>query len=232
MEFLKCRQASPIVEESFWNLLETDLTSKLERFFARYNPSKKGNGEGREKKRTQKLSTKSVYLRLVDVSVFKANTMGRVAGITCETTQTFLTDIRCFWGSRMKEPNSRGRLISRYQTFLIFCVSKMISVFGHREKWIRKSCSHLYLNDLNLKEDSTVFNNCSRRDHTDSKESNRFIYFKDYELLYSDKSTTVFSFKEITDDGTKRRARDKPWDIKENRQTKFWHFERYFIFSR
>ena len=53
-------------------------------------------------------------------------------------------------------------------------------------------------------------------DHTEErtlKESNRFVYSKGYELrdtLFAGNDTTVFSFKEITDNGTKRRTRNKP----------------------
>lgn len=75
----------------------------------------------------------------------------------------------------------------------------------HREKWIRKSCPHLYLNDLNLKRRLDCVQQLFARSVTDSKESNRFIYFKDYELLYSDKKTTTQQYSHLRKSPTMER---------------------------
>lgn len=71
-------------------------------------------------------------------------------------------------------------------------------------------------------------------DHTEEwtlKESNRFVYSKDYELrdtLFADNDTTQYS--RLRKSPTMERNdvleinREAPWNIKENRQTKLWHF--------
>lgn len=73
-------------------------------------------------------------------------------------------------------------------------------------------------------------------DHTEEwtlKESNRFIYSKDYELrdtLFADNDTTQYSRLRKSPTMERKRNdvleinRETPWDIKENRQTKLWHF--------